>query len=135
MARPTTVLDTKEREFWRLIADAAFSNPFSEQRLELDLKIAGDFHGESERVALLKKSICDRAGRLEQQGVAHLRRYSGTEREVMRIGFLFEVFHRFYEEFDQLIVVQTGAGDASCRVQFASEALALLARRGFAGDE
>jgi len=135
MARPTTVLDTKEQEFWRLIAEAAFSNPFSEQRLELDLKIAGDFQGESERVARLKKAICDRADRLEAKGVAHLRRYSGNEREVMRIGFLFETFHRFCEQFDQLIVDQTRAGDSSYRVQFASEALGLLARRGFAAEE
>src|SRR5258708_4023276 len=106
MARPGTVLNAKEREFWRLIAEAAFSNPFSEQRLELDLKIAGAFDGEPERVARLKTAICEQADHLENRDGAHLRRYAGAEREVMRIGFLFEVFHRFCHEFDQLIADQ-----------------------------
>jgi len=54
---------------------------------------------------------------------------------VMRNVFLFEVFHRFYEKLDQVIVHQTSAGDDPVRVTFASEALALLARRGFSPAE
>jgi len=36
-------LDAAEREFWLMISQAAFTNPFSDQRYELDLKIAGKF--------------------------------------------------------------------------------------------
>src|SRR6266550_4784620 len=129
MAGRRIVMDAMDREFWLLISQAAFSNPFSEQRYDLDLKIAGSFEGEAERVARLKKAVCDRVQHLERQGQAHLRHFAGTEREVMRIGFLFESFHRFYEEFDELILQQTKAGETSCRVPFASDALALLASR------
>ncbi|PYJ02771.1 MAG: Fis family transcriptional regulator, partial [Verrucomicrobia bacterium] len=135
MARPKPVLDPKEREFWLTISQAAFTNPFSDQRYALDLKIAGRFEGEAERVEALKKVVCEHADKLESQGWAHLRDFSGAEREVMRIGFLFEAFHRFYHEFDQLIADQSKAGDTSCRAPFASEVLALLARRGFAAEE
>ena len=135
MARPKPVLDPNEREFWLTISQAAFTNPFSDQRYALDLKIAGRFEGEAQRVEALKKAVCEHADKLKSEGGAHLRDFSGAEREVMRIGFLFEAFHRFYHEFDQLIADQTRAGDTSCRVHFAAEALALLARRGFARDE
>src|SRR5262245_14129723 len=111
-----------------MISHAAFTNPFSDQRYELDLKIAGHFDGGPQRVELLKKVVCERVQILEAQGKAEIRHYSGAEREVMRNGFLFEVFHRFCHEFDQLIIDQNKAGDASCRVHFAPEALALLVK-------
>ncbi len=128
-------LNATEREFWLLVSQAAFSNPFSDERYELDLQIAGPFAGEPERVERLKKVAGERVQRLENQGLAQLRHFSGSERAVMRIGFLFEVFHRFHEEFDQLIVDQNKTGDTSCRVHFAPATLELFAKRGFALEE
>lgn len=135
MARIKAALDATQREFWSLVSQAAFSNPFSDQRYELDLKIAGQFEDERQRVEGLKKAVCARAQLLEDRGQAQLRHFSGPDREVMRIGFLFEAFHRFHQQFDQLIADQTKSGDTPCRVHFAAAALALLARRGFAPDE
>src|ERR1051326_2633521 len=103
MPRRRIALDETDREFWLLISQAAFTNPFSEQRYDLDLKIAGRVEGEAERVELLKKAVSARVQHLENHGQADLGHFSGSERDVMRIGFLFEVFHRFYQEFDQLI--------------------------------
>src|ERR1043166_6756630 len=93
-------------DFWRMISEATFANPFSDQRYELDRQIAGSFEGERERAELLKNAVCARVERLQQEGRAHLRHYSGPEREIMRNGFLFEVFHRFYGDFDTLITKQ-----------------------------
>ena len=104
-------------------------------RHELDLKIAGHFRNEVERAEFLDRAVSERVRRLESQGNATLRRYGGEEREVMRNVFLFEVFHRFYNELDRVIVDQTGAGDQPVRVDFAADALALLARRGFSPAE
>ena len=114
-----------------MISEATFANPFSDQRHELDVRIAGNFEGERQRAELLKKVVCDRVQLLEDQGRSSLRHYSGAEREMMRNGFLFEVFHRFYDAFDQLITDQARAGDTPCPVPFATEALALLSKRGF----
>ena len=132
---PVEPLNVPDAEFWRMISDATFANPFSDQRYELDRQIAGYFEGERERAELLKKAVCARVERLQQEGRAHLRHYQGPEWEIMRNGFLFEIFHRFYGDFDALITKQIAAGDAPCPVTFASEALALLRQRGFSADE
>jgi len=124
-----------DRAFWQWVSGAAFANPFGEQRLELDLKIAGRFKNEAERARFLKRAVSERVRKLDSQGKADLRSYTGEERERMRNVFLFEVFHRFYDELDQLIIEQTRAGDPPVRVGFAQDALALLARRGFSPDE
>jgi hypothetical protein len=134
MAR-TLALNLSDRNFWRMIAEATFANPFSDQRYELDRRIAGRFEGESQRVEFLKNAVCDRVERLQQNGRAHLRHFRGAEREAMRNGFLFEVYHRFYAEFDGLIAQQIAAGDTLCPVPFADDALALLKQRGFTAEE
>ena len=118
-----------------MIAEATFANPFSERRYELDLKIAGFFEGEPARAELLKKAVTDRVRELEHAGKAHLRHYRGADREQMRSAFLFEVFHRFYQPFDDLIAQQVNSGDNPCPVQFAPDALGLLSARGFSNEE
>jgi transcriptional regulator with AAA-type ATPase domain len=131
----TVASDLPDAEFWHMIAEATFANPFSDQRYELDRQIAGHFEGERQRAELLKNAVCDRVERLQQNGRAHLRHYRGAEREVMRSGFLFEIYHRFYGDFDALIAQQIAAGDTLCPVPFASDALPLLKERGFSAEE
>ena len=128
-------LNLSDAGFWRMIAQATFANPFSDQRYELDHRIAGDFEGEPQRVELLKDAVCERVEGLQQKGRAHLRHFRGPEREVMRNGFLFEVYHRFCREFDALIAQQMAAGDTPCPVPFASDAMGLLKQRGFTAEE
>jgi transcriptional regulator with AAA-type ATPase domain len=118
-----------------MISEATFANPFSDQRYELDRQIAGYFEGERERAELLKNAVCARVERLQNDRRAHLRHWQGAEREVMRNGFLFEIFHRFYGDFDALIKQQITAGDAPCPVSFATDALGLLRQRGFSAEE
>src|SRR5262245_54097165 len=130
-----TTIHPQDREFVQWVSSAAFVNPFSEERYELDLKIAGQFKNEDERGEFLTRAVSDRVRRLEGQGHATLRAYAGDERELMRNVFLFEVFHRFYGQLDQVIVDQTKAGDDPVRVGFAPDALALLAGRGFSPAE
>jgi hypothetical protein len=131
----TMALDLSDAEFWRMIAEATFANPFSDQRYELDHQIAGYFEGESQRVQLLRDAVGERVEGLQQKSRAHLRHFRGPEREVMRNGFLFEVYHRFCGEFDGLIGQQMAAGDTPCPVPFASEAMGLLKQRGFTAGE
>jgi MoxR-like ATPase len=131
----TLALDLPDADFWRMIAQATFANPFSDQRYELDRQIAGHFQDERQRAELVKNAVCDRMERLQRNGRAHLRHFHSPQREVMRNGFLFEVYHRFYVQFDELIAKQIAAGDAPCPVPFASDALALLRQRGFTAEE
>ncbi len=128
-------LDLPDAEFWRMIAEATFANPFSDQRYKLDHQIAGYFEGESQRVELLKDAVCERVERLQQKSRAHLRHFRGAEREVMRNGFLFEAYHRFCQQFDELIAQQMAGGDTPCPVPFAPDTMALLKQRGFTAEE
>jgi len=129
MPSKTAILPA-DLEFFRWVAGAAFANPFSEQRLELDRKIAGQFCNEDERAEFLRRSVSDRVAKLEAQGLADLRRFSGEERELMRDVFLFEVYHHFYQLLDAHTGAQEKAGDTPVPVPFAVDALARLGKRG-----
>ncbi len=121
-----------DREFWQLISSAAFANPFSPERRELDFKIAGTDEPDLEKLSAI---VFERVKKLEEKDVANFRHYASEESEIMRIGFLFEIYHRFYKQLDQLILEQIKCGEKCCPVSFAGEILALLAKRGFAKEE
>src|SRR5262245_22618676 len=128
-------ISPSDREFFHWVAGAAFANPFSEKRLELDRKIAGHFRNEDERAEFLKRSVSDRVAKLDVQGLADLRRFSGEERELMRDVFLFEIYHHFYQLLDAHIGAQEKAGDTSAPVPFGIDALARLGARGFSAED
>ena len=134
MATKATV-SPADLEFLQWVSSAAFANPFSDQRYELDRKIAGKFRNEDERGRFLQRAVSQRVQRLETQGKADLGLYSGEDGEVMRNVFLFDAYHQSYQRLDQLIDAQAKAGDTPARVTFAGEILALLARRGFSTAE
>ncbi len=125
-------LPSADKTFWKAVSIAAFSNAFSDERRKLDDKIIGPFTGsEIERVTALKEILAAKALTLDVRGLGSFQKFSDEDREITRIGFLFEVFHRYCLDFDQLIETQSRAGSSSCAVPFAQEALAHLTRRGF----
>jgi DNA-binding NtrC family response regulator len=125
-------LNSEERDFFRMVYKAAFANPFSELREKLDRKISGQFPGlsESESSDLYIQEIDMRVRRLEKEGRGHLDSYSGQDGIIIKAVFLFDLFYKFRDRFDQLIVEQIKAGDESIPVSFADEAMALMAKRG-----
>ncbi len=122
-----------DRQFWELIARAAFSNPFSEERSALDREIIGQTTdpGTEGHLPLLTATVSERVQRLEAEGRADVRLYAEEDRGTMLTVFLFEVFHRYCLAFDDLVREQARRGESSIPVPFAGEALALLRRRGF----
>jgi DNA-binding NtrC family response regulator len=131
------LLTQPDRQFFQLVSRAALSNPFGDERRELDRQIAG-LVGEGSREEILTgamERVKERVARLEAKGHAHLRMYAGDDLLLMQSVFLFEVFYRFLDQFDQVILNQVKAGDKPCMVPFAREAMALLAERGFSGEE
>jgi len=124
-------LTAAEREFFREVSAAAFANPFSAQRLELDQKITGTSLREPQRIGRLREAVTSRVTKLEASGQAHLKHYQGEEALVMRNVFLFEIYHGQCDALDGLIAKQLEAGDSSSAVPFAREALSQLAERGF----
>ncbi len=120
-----------------MVAQTAFCNPFTPERKELDASIVGHPVNpfSEEHLAEMTRVVTARVKKLEAQGLANLRRFSGRDRELMQTVFLFELFHVFYQDFDQLIVEQVRQGTESAHVKFADDLLGQLRARGIGAAE
>jgi len=130
-------LTVADREFFELIAAAAVCNPFSEHRPQLDAKIVGRavVPLAEDHLDEMTQVISARVRKLESQGLADVRRYATADRALMQTVFLFEIYHQFYREFDQLILDQVRMGTTSAPVKFATEARDRMRRRGIGAAE
>jgi DNA-binding NtrC family response regulator len=136
MAAHTTI-SLSDREFFELVAQTAFCNPFSAERAELDAKIVGhdaDVFSDA-HVDELTRVIASRVQRLEAEGKADLRKYPAADRRLMQTVFLFELYHQYYQQFDELILDQVRLGTQSASVKFAGEVLSQMRRRGISSPD
>jgi len=131
-------LRTEEKELFALVANTAFANPFSQERIDFDRKITGISGADQPRenmVQLVTAKLAELLRTLEESGRANINFYRGEERRTAGVVFLFAVYHRFRAEFDAYIPKQVEAGDLLCKVPFAREALAKLSGLGFSEEE
>jgi DNA-binding NtrC family response regulator len=131
-------IEAAERDFFEMIAQTAFVNPFSDQRPALDAALVGhvlDSAVPGERVAELTRVVLGRLVKLEAGGKADVRRYSAKDRELMELVVLFGVYHQYCPAFDALIAEQVRSGTQSAPVSFAEEALTALIGRGIDQSE
>ncbi len=134
---PTLKLSVANREFFSMVARAAFTNPFSQERMDVDRQIIGAAQAIS-RDELVSRTIAQvekRVHNLMAEGKADLRRYLGEDREIVRTVVLFDVYHRFRFEFDALILRQIESGDTPCQVPFARDVFSSLAAQGISDDD
>ena len=126
----------EDRRFFQLVAAAAFSNPFSEERQELDKQLAGSTGGtKDELLQAALDSVRERVLALERAGRANLALYGREDRACLALGLLFGLFHHYLEAFDELIQQQLREGDEPCAVPFSGELLARLREFGFKSEE
>ncbi len=120
-----------------MVSEAAFSNPFSDKRIEIDRRIVGapensDWHKMREPLLqALGKNIHD----LEVAGEIVVDRDAGEEAQAVAVSILFLVFHRYMERFDTLIEEQIAAGDEPCRAPFAFQCMEELSGYRFKRTE
>jgi DNA-binding NtrC family response regulator len=121
-------------EFFKMIAEAAFSNPFSSKRIEIDRKIIGAPESADwlDMLDPLLALLDERIGELQKSGGIKVDRDGGEAVRAIGISILFHVFHRYMDQFDQLIEQQIEAGDESLRAPFAFQCLEELTGYGFA---
>lgn len=134
---PTTRLEPADREFFAVVVQIAFCNPFSENRLALDAKILGHPVGQSpeEHLDEFTAIITARVQKLAAQGLADVRRYAAADRELIQTVYLFETYHQYCRDFDQLILDQVKLGTQSAPVKFAGNALKQMRLRGIGAAE
>ena len=126
-------LTPSNREFFSLVSEAAFANPFSERRAELDRKISGNSRSAAWRdiVPEAVGEVASRIEKLDADKPAKIQDFKQTDHDMIEHVFLFDVFHQFVEQFDQLIIDQIEAGEEPIPVAFAKNAFLLLNKRGF----
>lgn len=125
-------LSGKEWGFFEQVGKAAFSNPFSETRDVLDRSMAGNSSLSDDAVIhTIVHRIAAHIDAMEKSGVANLQAFDHDKRELMRRVFLFHVFHRTVDRFDELIQLQLKKGDQPCRVDFSRKVLSELQAYGF----
>ena len=124
-------------EFFKKVEQAAFSNPFSEKRVEIDRQIVGAAEGTGweEILKPLLQSLEKEIHKLRQAGDLVIDREGTEEVRAISVSLLFHVFHRYADRFDALIEEQIMEGDESCRAPFGFQCLEELASYGFGRDE
>jgi len=130
-------LSATDRAFFHLVNEVAFVNPFSDEREELDRRLAGISGGISaaEVAELAVAKVLKKVAELEAKGKADHRLFSTDDGKLVRNALLFYVYYRHFEDFDRLISEQIQAGDPPCPVPFATDVLAELCRCGFTQNE
>jgi len=130
------LLNSGEKEFLTQVCRAAFTNPFSDERAEIDIRLSGVSATASESIRINKvvDKVNDWFRNFEHSGKANVTFYSGEDRELVEKAFLFELFYRFKDKYDQLILNQIQNGDTPVKIPFLNEALASLIQRGFSEE-
>jgi hypothetical protein len=126
------VMEAEEREFFRTVREAIFSNPFGTTRPELD-RMATGLASPIPLVEVLPKLI-EKAGRITRE--VEVREGGGLSAEdtlLLQYGKLFYTFHIFCNDYDAHIQEQMSKGDECCPVPFAADVLKMLSGFGF-GD-
>jgi hypothetical protein len=130
-------LTKAERDFFALIDGAVRANPFSQQRDDIDDKIAGHFPEMDSHHLIdgIVDGVASRIKRLKPRTGDYITPYRGKDRQLLLSAHLFVFFHRFVDHFDRHIEQQIQAGNTPLKVLFTKEALRYLAHRGFTDAE
>lgn len=130
-------LSPEERELYTLVARAPRVNPFGEERVTLDRRIAGlpDSASHSRAVDAAVTRVEAEAVRLEAEGRLDLRSYAGDDQKLVAGVIVFVFFYRYRKEFDRLIKAQARAGEHQIRATFLKEAIASLETMGMERED
>ena len=130
-------LTPQERELFSLVARASIVNHFDEERLLIDRQIAkapDTFFGKELLIKVIER-ISAAITTLENEKRANIQMYAGEDRRLVEFTFLFEIFHKLMEDFDQLIIDQIKSDEASIPVHFLDNAIKTFQERGFTSEQ
>jgi hypothetical protein len=126
------------REFFRMVAESAFSNPFGSERVEIDRRIVGaaDDAEWDELLGLLLKELAEHIKGLEDPQAFVVNRESDADCRGVTISILFHVFHKYMSNFDGFIYAQVQSPDRwIVTADFLPKVFAELVHYGFSSKE
>jgi DNA-binding NtrC family response regulator len=124
------MLSQADRDFFALVNEAAFANPFGEERERIDRRLARAPR-EASRDEVVDRLLALVKARLRERGAAEVRRLPESDRALLEQALLFDLFHRYGGAFDALIQEQIARGERPAPVSFGAEALRALVGAGF----
>ncbi len=127
-------LSEQDRQFFGLVARAAFANPFGHERQLLDGEIAETDADAPDVLPRLGARLSRRLDALCARDRGKLDEYGADDRELLRAGVLFYAFHRYLDELDQLIASEERARGPA-KVGFAKSYFQLVQTHGIVGRE
>jgi hypothetical protein len=135
MPTPIT-LESEERAFFGMVERAAFSNPFGDERGDIDRRIveAPDGWSRPRLLEVLVKRVAARVAALERAGRADIRLYGDADAGTLRTALLFHLFHHCIDDFDGLIQEQAGATESVVTAPFTRSLCEQLIGFGFNPD-
>src|ERR1700683_5553367 len=114
------MLSSADRAFFGLLSEAAFANPFGEERDRIDQRIAGAPKG-TKPGDVLDRALARVRARLDALG--DVRALAAEDRPLVEQAILFDVFHRHAAALDALIQDQLTSGERPVRVRFGRDAI------------
>ena len=128
-------LSKADRDFFLLVDTAVTTNPFSDQRNQVDLKISGRSTSSSiPNIDEVIKQVDGRISALEKEGAKKVNQFCENDRKLMEHVFLFQFFYSFRDKFDQLILDQIKAGEQSIPVSFVPQIYDFFRAKGFRAE-
>src|SRR5258705_945637 len=101
-------LTAEDRDFFTLVAAATFSNPFGDERADIDRRIADQYagHGGGADLSRLLRHLEMRLASLESKQRCRVTLYEEPDRSALEHAGLFQAFHRVIAGFDRTIEPQ-----------------------------
>jgi sigma-54 specific flagellar transcriptional regulator A len=124
---PSQKLTAADRDFYRVLADVVFGNPFSPERDRLIVRLAPDAKPgdrSNDREALARVVGPRLAGLPALQGL------SAADRNLLEPALLYVCYHRYVSHLDALIEKQAKQPGNPLTVPFGEEAIAQLVNGG-----
>ena len=130
----------EEREFFALVADIAFTNPFGDDRRNAEVDVA-DWLGEPRQSSpellfdAILPALDNRLSALQQRGIHCLQDVSGSDRTQLNYAWLFQLYHAGMDEWNQHIEAQLKAGDTPIAVPAGRHSIEAMQSQGRSLDD
>ena len=142
MIMKTIQLRGEQRDFLRQVRLAVFANPFGSERDAVDCRLTrlepevfSREHSSDEQISLLIRAVEEQLQQICPAADKPITCFRGEDRELVRYGILFHLFHTYCFRFDQHIQEQIRQGETPCPLTFGRELLAEMDRMGIDEEE